>query len=348
MNLAFLLQFISRWATFFYWDWSWNNFYGHSLPTAADSSWAVVSYWQKNGHLVQINRLGSLPRNCVVGLTDHLDMTIIVGWDVKPQIKFLNEKHLPVIWSRLCHGAEQWRSRPIVGVGVAQNVEVFQTFISRQPLIRKHSYLDNRYPGGPAFMPWLLTPGSMVRDGARGQILEHLFKVFFYFAVIKTTWADSWSDFGQSCDIDMWVLKWRQHDLYFTVQWFCLISLQTIWCMNIILLPYILKTTWCMNIILWDYESVWHDIWPQNKCRSLTYITWSSNFDISWRLFDMNIILWDYESIWHDIWPQNKCRSLWPIFHGPVILPYILKTIWYMNTTPWDYESVWHDVWPKN
>ena len=27
----------------------------------------------------------------------------------------------------------------------------------------------------------------------------------------------------------------------------------------------------------------------------------------------------------------NKCRSLWPIFRGPVILPYILKTIWYMN-----------------
>ena len=55
----------------------------------------------------------------------------------------------------------------------------------------------------------------------------------------------------------------------------------------------------------------------------------------------MNIILWDYESIWHDIWPQNKCRLLWPIFHSPVILPYILKTIWYMNTILWDYESVW-------
>ena len=36
-----------------------------------------------------------------------------------------------------------------------------------------------------------------------------------------------------------------------------------------------------------------------------------------------------------------KCRSLWPIFHGPVILPYILKTIWCMNIIFWDYESVW-------
>ena len=29
--------------------WSWNNFYGHSLPTA-DSSRAVVSYWRRYGH----------------------------------------------------------------------------------------------------------------------------------------------------------------------------------------------------------------------------------------------------------------------------------------------------------
>ena len=52
----------------------------------------------------------------------------------------------------------------------------------------------------------------------------------------------------------------------------------------------------------------------------------------------INIILWDYESVWHDIWPQYKCRSLWPVFHGPVILPYLLKTVWYMNTILWNYE----------
>ena len=62
----------------------------------------------------------------------------------------------------------------------------------------------------------------------------------------------------------------------------------------------------------------------------------------------MNIILQDCESIWPDIGPQNKCRSLWPIFHGPVILPYILKTVWYMNTILWDYESIWRDVRPNN
>ena len=70
----------------------------------------------------------------------------------------------------------------------------------------------------------------------------------------------------------------------------------------------------------------------------------------------MNTILWDYESVWPDVWPKNKCRSLWPIFHGPLIMPYIfvfdgwMSYFWkmsqciymrYMNTILWDYESVW-------
>ena len=36
---------------------------------------------------------------------------------------------------------------------------------SHQPLIRKHSYLDHGYPGESAFIPRLLTPGSMPREG---------------------------------------------------------------------------------------------------------------------------------------------------------------------------------------
>ena len=61
-------------------------------------------------------------------------------------------------------------------------VELLQSFtckqlewsISHQSLIRKHSYLYNRYPGGSAFIPWLPTPGSMPWGGARGQFLGHL------------------------------------------------------------------------------------------------------------------------------------------------------------------------------
>ena len=61
-------------------------FYGHSLPSA-DSSRAVVSYRQKDGHLALVNCLGSLFRNSVVRLTERLDLTIVVDWDVKPQNK---------------------------------------------------------------------------------------------------------------------------------------------------------------------------------------------------------------------------------------------------------------------
>ena len=38
-----------RSATFFRGDWSWNIFYGHSLPSA-DTRRAVVSFWWKNVH----------------------------------------------------------------------------------------------------------------------------------------------------------------------------------------------------------------------------------------------------------------------------------------------------------
>ena len=207
--------------------------------------------------------------------------------------------------------------------------------------------------------------------------LKILIKVFFYFFVWKQL-----RQIGGWTSVSLVTLtcgSWSegQHDPCFTVQK-CL--------------PYILKTIWCMNIILWDYESVWPDVLPQNKCRSLWSIFHGQWFClISWRLFDvwtsdirimseydqtfdlkinvghcdlyfmvqwfwldilnikcMNIILWDYEWVWHNIWPLNKCWSLWPIFHGPVILPYFLKTIWYMNTILWDYESVWPYVWPQN
>ena len=160
--------------------------------------------------------------------------------------------------------------------------------------------------------------------------LKFLVKVFFfYFSVMKTT--DRCLDFGQPYDIDLWIMKWRSAWPIFH---------------GPVILPYILKTVWCMNIILWDYESVWHNIWPQNKCRSLWPI-FHGPVILSYILktiWYMNTILWDYESVW----PQNICSTLWPIFHGPVILPNILKTIQWLNIILWDYESVWSNIWPPN
>ena len=80
------MRTVSGPATFFRGDWSWNNFYGHSLPTA-DWSRTVVRYWG----LVLVNRLGRLPRNSVVRLIVRLDMTIVVDWGVKQQTNKIKE-----------------------------------------------------------------------------------------------------------------------------------------------------------------------------------------------------------------------------------------------------------------
>ena len=53
---------------------------------------------------------------------------------------------------------------------------------------------------------------------------------------------------------------------------------------------------------------------------------------ISWRVSCVNIILSDYESVWPEVWLWNKCRSHWPLFHSPMILPFILKSISCINT----------------
>ena len=116
------------------------------------------------------------------------------------------------------------------------------------------------------------------------------------------------------------------------------------------IVPYSLKTISCINIIIWDYESVWPDAWPENKCRSLWPILHGPVIlcYILKTVWCKYIILSEYGSVWPNVWPQNQCRSLWPIFHGPVIVPYTLKTISCMNIIIWDYESVWPDASPQN
>ena len=107
-------------------------------------------------------------------------------------------------------------------------------------------------------------------------------------------------------------------DLYFMVQWFCLIS----WRLFDIWMSYFGNMS--------QYDPVFDLKINVGHCDLYFMVQWFCL--ISWRLCCMNIIFQDYESVWPDIWPQNKCRSLSPIFYGPVILPYILKRIWYMNT----------------
>ena len=77
---------------------------------------------------------------------------------------------------------------------------------------------------------------------------------------------------------------------------------------------------------------------------SVSYISWFSDFASYLKtIWYINTILWGNESVWLDAWPHNESGSLRPIFHGSVILPYILKTFW--NMIPWANESIWLDAW---
>ena len=70
-----------------------------------------------------------------------------------------------------------------------------------------------------------------------------------------------------------------------------------------VILPYMLNTIWCMYIILLDYESVWPEVWHQNKFRSLWPI-FHGLMILPWILrtiWYMNIIIRDFESVWPDI-----------------------------------------------
>ena len=200
----------------------------------------------------------------------------------------------------------------------------------------------------------------MPRGGARGQNLGPCFSTL---SVMKLTYADSWSDIGQPCDVDLWVLRWRSAwfwliswrlfyvwtlyfgivsrydptfdlkinrghcDLYFMVQWFCLIA-------------------WRLFDVWTSYFGIMSRYGPTfdlkidvGHCDLYFMVLWFCL--ISWRLFDVWTSYFGIMLVWPDIWPQNKCRSLWPIFHGPVIVPYISKTIWWMSVIFLDNETVW-------
>ena len=84
----------------------------------------------------------------------------------------------------------------------------------------------------------------------------------------------------------------------------------------------------------------WRSAWP-------IYDTVQWFCVISWRLFDIWTSLVGSMNQYDPTFDLKINVGHWPIFHGPVILPYILKTIWYMNILSWKYESVWLDVWPQ-
>ena len=87
-----------------------------------------------------------------------------------------------------------------------------------------------------------------------------------------------------------------------------------------------------MNIILWDYESVWPDVWPQNKCRSL-WLTFHGPLilPICWRR--CGVLTWNFAIMSsHD--PTFDCKinaghcDLFFMVHWFCLLSWRLINVW--------------------
>ena len=115
-------------------------------------------------------------------------------------------------------------------------------------------------------------------------------------------------------------------DLYSMVQWFCLISWR-----------------------LFDVSNYYLGLWVRMNQNLTSNIGHSDLYFmvqwfclISWRLFDVWTLLFgimgQYDPTFDLEINVGHC-DLYSMVS--VILPYILKTTWYMNIIIWDYESVW-------
>ena len=113
------------------------------------------------------------------------------------------------------------------------------------------------------------------------------------------------------------------------------------------ILSYILKTIWWTKVINGILDPCEAKVY-QIKCMWVNDLHFMVQWIclISWRLFDGLMLYWRY---WFNVtqnWTETINVCQWPIFHGPVILLYILKTIWWTNvmTGIWDPcdEKIYH------
>ena len=122
-----------------------------------------------------------------------------------------------------------------------------------------------------------------------------------------------------------------QCDLYFMVLWFCLLSLR-------------LFDVWTSLFgIMNQYDPTFDRKINVGHCDLYFIVQWFCL--ISWRLFAVWTSLFGIMNHYYLTFDcTKKCRSLWSIFHGPLILHCILKTVWCMSILIWDYESVLPDL----
>ena len=151
-----------------------------------------------------------------------------------------------------------------------------------------------------------------------------------WFCIISWKLVDVWTSyFGIMVQYDRTYdlrINVGHCDLYFMVQWFCLIS------------PRLFD-----GCVFSDNETVWPKLWPQNKYRStwpifhglvillniLKIIWWMNIVVIIMDLYVLKPVWW--RNVVLGIMDQCDTKidfvkyvGQWPIFHGPLILPYII------------------------
>ena len=141
---------------------------------------------------------------------------------------------------------------------------------------------------------------------------------------VCTSYFVSMNQYDQTFDLKINV---GHCDLYSMVQWFCLISWR-------------LFDAWTLLFgIMSQYDLKFYLKINIGHCDLYFMAQWFCV--ISWRLFDVWTSYFGIKGqydLTFDL--KNKCRSMWPIFHGPVTLSYISKTIWCMSVIFSDNESV--------
>ena len=109
----------------------------------------------------------------------------------------------------------------------------------------------------------------------------------------------------------------------------------SIWCKDLLI-----KCMWVSDLhfmVQWLYLywfSVSHTLTWNYVCRSVIYISWSSDFALYLEDYLMDRCHnWNIGSMWCKDVPHKMYIYVvqWPTFHDPVILSYILKTFWWRN-----------------
>ena len=168
---------------------------------------------------------------------------------------------------------------------------------------------------------------------------EHWWPVFHrpvIFAILKTIW---------SMNINLWIMSHcdatfdlkinvSHSDPYFMVQWFCLIYLR-------------LFGRWASYFHIMRQCDPTFDL-RINIAQHDLYFMFQWFHLVSWRLFDG----WT-----SNFWILCQCDTTFGLkinvdhndlyFHVPVILPYILKTIWGMSIIIPYNERIWPNLWRK-